>query len=152
MILKLIISSHLPILGKIESSDLLRLLDLLLVGLDLALQLLDNHLHPLVVLSVLLLPVRQLLDQPLRFPQVLMGIREPGGGRLALEPWGIFSRQDLLFSASSSDSSSLILVSILAIAFFPPRRALCSASSSLVWASFTWRKSHDLDDTWMILG
>ena len=88
MILKLIISSHLPILGKVESSDLLRLLDLLLVGLDLALQLLNNHLHPLVVLSVLLLPVRQLLDQPLRFPQVLMGIREPGGGRLALEPWG----------------------------------------------------------------
>merc|ERR1719291_542990 len=37
-----------------------------------------------------------------------------------------------LLSASNSLSSSLILVSILAMAFFPPFKALVSASSTLV--------------------
>ena len=52
----------LPVLGQVEGGDLLRLLDLLLVGLDLALQLVDQGLHPLVVLAVLVLLVAQLLD------------------------------------------------------------------------------------------
>ena len=43
----------------------------------------------------------------------------------------------LLFSASISASSSLILVSIFAIAFLPPFNAFCSVSSSLEEASFT---------------
>ena len=58
----------LPVLGQVEGGDLLRLLDLLLVGLDLALQLVDQGLHPLVVLAVLILLVGQLLDVPLRPP------------------------------------------------------------------------------------
>merc|ERR1719220_906584 len=52
----------LPVLGQVEGGDLLGLLDLLLVGLDLALQLVDQGLHPLVVLAVLILLVAQLLD------------------------------------------------------------------------------------------
>ena len=65
---------HLPELGQVEGGDLLRLLDLLLVGLDLALQLVDETLHPLVVLPVLVLLVGQLLDVPLRLAQVLKSI------------------------------------------------------------------------------
>ena len=45
----------LPELGEVERGDLLRLLDLLLVGLDLVLQLVHHLLHPLVVLVVLIL-------------------------------------------------------------------------------------------------
>ena len=46
---------YLAVLGQVEGGDLLRLLDLLLVRLDLALQLVDQGLHPLVVLAVLVL-------------------------------------------------------------------------------------------------
>ena len=62
---------HSPELGEVEGSDLLGLLDLLLVRLDLALQLVNQGLHPLVVLPVLVLLVGQLLDVPLRLAQVL---------------------------------------------------------------------------------
>ena len=53
-------------LGQVEGCDLLGLLNLLLVGLDLALQLVNETLHPLVVLPVLVLLVAQLLDLALR--------------------------------------------------------------------------------------
>ena len=56
----------LPVLGQVEGGDLLGLLNLLLVGLDLALQLVNETLHPLVVLPVLVLLVAQLLDLALR--------------------------------------------------------------------------------------
>ena len=56
----------LPKLGQVEGGDLLGLLNLLLVGLDLALQLVNETLHPLVVLPVLVLLVAQLLDLALR--------------------------------------------------------------------------------------
>ena len=46
---------YLAVLGQVEGGDLLRLFDLLLVRLDLALQLVDQGLHPLVVLAVLVL-------------------------------------------------------------------------------------------------
>merc|ERR1719433_2199239 len=46
-----------------------------------------------------------------------------------------------LFSASSSDSSSRILVSILIMAFLPPLRAFTSASSARVAASLHWASS-----------
>merc|ERR1719411_422901 len=64
----------LPVLGQVEGGDLLGLLDLLLVGLDLALQLVDQGLHPLVVLAVLVLLVAQLLDLALGLAHVLLGI------------------------------------------------------------------------------
>merc|ERR1712061_694140 len=64
----------LPVLGQVEGGDLLSLLNLLLVGLDLALQLVDQSLHPLVVLPVLVLLVAQLLDLTLRLAHVLLGI------------------------------------------------------------------------------
>ena len=54
MLLKL---AQLSILGKVESGDLLGLLDLLLVRLDLRLQLLHQGLHSLLVLPVLVKPV-----------------------------------------------------------------------------------------------
>ena len=44
---------HCAELGQVEGGDLLGLLDLLLVGLDLALQLVNESLHPLVVLSLI---------------------------------------------------------------------------------------------------
>merc|ERR1719397_1635556 len=59
---------HLPgrlppcVLGKVEGRDLLGLLNLLLVGLHLALQLVNEGLHPLVVLPVLVSGKAQLLD------------------------------------------------------------------------------------------
>ena len=61
---------HSPELGQVESGDLLGLLNLLLVGLDLALQLVDQGLHPLMVLPVLILLVSELLDVPLRLPEL----------------------------------------------------------------------------------
>ena len=62
---------HLVVLGEVEVSNLLGFLDLLLVRLDLALKLVNECLHPLVVLPVLVLLVGQLLDVPLRLAQVL---------------------------------------------------------------------------------
>merc|ERR1719232_156955 len=52
----------------------LSLLDLLLVGLDLSLELVNEGLHALVVLSVLLLAVGQLLDLPLGLAEVLLAV------------------------------------------------------------------------------
>merc|ERR1719323_743002 len=49
------VSLDLAELGQVEGGDLLSLLDLLLVGLDLVLQLVNQLLHPLVVLLVLVL-------------------------------------------------------------------------------------------------
>ena len=59
---------HLPELCQVEGGDLLGLLNLLLVRLDLALELVNESLHSLVVLPVLVLLVGQLLDVPLRPP------------------------------------------------------------------------------------
>ena len=56
---------HCAELGQVEGGDLLGLLDLLLVGLDLLLQLAVQLGHPLLVLLVLLLLEGQLLDLPL---------------------------------------------------------------------------------------
>merc|ERR1712218_10056 len=64
-------SGNLAVLGQVEGGDLLGLLDLLLVGLHLALQLVDQSLHPLVVLPVLISSEGQLLDCPLGLAQVL---------------------------------------------------------------------------------
>merc|ERR1719281_1219850 len=61
----------LSVLGKVESSDLLGLLNLLLVGLDLALELVNQSLHPLLVLLVLVNGVGQLLNVTLGLAQVL---------------------------------------------------------------------------------
>ena len=68
-LLKLLLG--LPELGQVEGGNLLSLLNLLLVRLDPALELVDESLHPLVVLPVLVLLVGQLLDVPLRLAQVL---------------------------------------------------------------------------------
>ena len=63
-------------LGQVEGGDLLSLLDLLLVGLDLVLQLVDQLLHPLVVLLVLVLGEGQLLDTSLSPPLGLLSINQ----------------------------------------------------------------------------
>merc|ERR1712130_854136 len=60
------VTLDLSVLGKVEGSNLLSLLNLLLVGLDLALELVNQSLHAFVVLSVLLLRVGKLLDLALR--------------------------------------------------------------------------------------
>merc|ERR1719195_648767 len=64
----------LAVLGRVEGGNLLGLLNLLLVGLDLALQLVNQSLHALVVLPVLLLGVGQLLDLPLGLAEVLLAV------------------------------------------------------------------------------
>ena len=46
---------RLPVLGQVKGSNLFSLFNLLLVRLDLSLQLVDQGLHPLVVLAVLVL-------------------------------------------------------------------------------------------------
>merc|ERR1719222_577701 len=61
---RLKISLDLAELGEVEGSALLGLLDLLLVALHLVLQLVNQLLHPLVVLVVLLLRECELLDAP----------------------------------------------------------------------------------------
>merc|ERR1719282_2138348 len=68
------VALDLSVLGEVEGSNLLGLLNLLLVGLDLALELVDQTLHPLVVLPVLVLGVGQLLDLTLGLAEVLLGI------------------------------------------------------------------------------
>merc|ERR1719189_1539099 len=74
-------------LGQVKGSDLLSLLDLLLVALDLALELVDEGLHALVVLAVLVSLEGQLLDLALALPQVLLGISQTSvlGVQLGLE-------------------------------------------------------------------
>merc|ERR1712111_66153 len=64
----------LSVLGEVEGSNLLGLLNLLLVGLDLALELVNQTLHALVVLPVLLLGVGQLLDLALGLAEVLLAV------------------------------------------------------------------------------
>merc|ERR1719343_1612589 len=65
----------LSVLCEVESSNFFSFLNLLLVRLDLALQLIDQSLHTLVVLSVLILLISELLDLALGLTQVLLGIR-----------------------------------------------------------------------------
>merc|ERR1712011_64842 len=72
-LLKLLLS--LPELGEVKSSNLLSLLNLLLVGLDLCLELLGQFRHLVLVLVVLLLLELQFLDAPLRLLEGLVGIR-----------------------------------------------------------------------------
>merc|ERR1719341_1711298 len=67
----------LPVLGQVQGSNLLSFLNLLLVGLDLALQLVNETLHALMVLPVLILLVSQFLDLALRLPHTLLCISHP---------------------------------------------------------------------------
>merc|ERR1719422_2955061 len=67
-------SSDLAVLGQVEGSNFLGLLNLLLVGLDLALELVNQSLHALVVLLVLVTSEGQLLDGPLSLAEVLQNV------------------------------------------------------------------------------
>merc|ERR1719394_896988 len=67
-------ASNLAVLGQVEGSNLLGLLNLLLVGLDLALELVNESLHALVVLLVLVTSEGQLLDGPLGLAEVLQDV------------------------------------------------------------------------------
>merc|ERR1712111_319823 len=67
-------SSNLAVLGQVQGGDLLGLLNLLLVGLDLALELVNEGLHALVVLPVLLLAVGKLLDLSLGLAEILLAV------------------------------------------------------------------------------
>merc|ERR1719195_707452 len=80
-------SGNLAVLGEVEGGDLLGLLDLLLVALDLALQLVDEPLHALVVLLVLVPGEGQFLDGPLGLAEVLqdVGVAPALGVQLGLQ-------------------------------------------------------------------
>merc|ERR1719422_1630206 len=67
-------SSNLAVLCQVEGSDLLSLLNLLLVGLDLALELVNQALHALVVLLVLVSSEGEFLDGSLSLAEVLQDI------------------------------------------------------------------------------
>merc|ERR1719422_162057 len=67
-------SSNLAVLGQVEGGNLLGFLNLLLIGLDLALELVNQSLHALVVLLVLVTSEGQLLDGPLSLAKVLQDI------------------------------------------------------------------------------
>merc|ERR1719195_2126824 len=80
-------SGNLAVLDQVEGGDLLGLLDLLLVALDLALQLVDQPLHALVVLLVLVTGEGKLLDGPLGLAEVLkdVGVAPALGIQLGLQ-------------------------------------------------------------------
>merc|ERR1711868_268355 len=67
-------SSNLAVLGQVEGGNLLGFFNLLLVGLDLALELVNQSLHALVVLLVLVTSEGQLLDGPLSLAEVLQDV------------------------------------------------------------------------------
>merc|ERR1711868_182581 len=67
-------SGNLAVLGQVEGGNLLGFLDLLLVGLDLALELINQSLHALVVLLVLVSSEGEFLDGPLSLAEVLQDI------------------------------------------------------------------------------
>merc|ERR1719431_149968 len=71
------VTLDLPELGQVEGSNLLGLLQLLLVGLDLALEGVDQALHALMVLAILVTCKGQLLDAALRPAEVLLGVSGP---------------------------------------------------------------------------
>merc|ERR1719436_1807492 len=62
------------VLGKVQCGNLLSLLNLLLERLDPALELVNQCLHALVVLAILIRSKAELLDAALRPAQVLVGI------------------------------------------------------------------------------
>merc|ERR1711962_1873674 len=68
---------NLPELDQVEGCDLLSLLKLLLVGLDLALEGVNQALHAFVVLAILITGKGQLLDAALSPAKDLMGISVP---------------------------------------------------------------------------
>merc|ERR1719422_386292 len=67
-------SSNLAVLGQVEGGNLLGFLDLLLVALDLALELVNQALHALVVLLVLVSSEGEFLDGSLSLAEVLQDI------------------------------------------------------------------------------
>merc|ERR1711868_146561 len=67
-------SSNLAVLGQVEGGDLFGFLNLLLVGLDLALELVNQALHALVVLLVLVSSEGEFLDGSLGLAEVLQDI------------------------------------------------------------------------------
>merc|ERR1711988_1661837 len=78
------VALDLPVLGQVQGGDLLGLLDLLLVTLDLALQLVNEGLHPLAVLLVFVLGIAQLLHTSLRPAQILLSVSKPSVLRVQL--------------------------------------------------------------------
>merc|ERR1712083_1115973 len=69
----------LAVLGQVEGGDLFGLLNLLLVGLDLLLKLVNQVLHALVALLVLVGLEGELLDLPLALAESLVGISVAAG-------------------------------------------------------------------------
>merc|ERR1719297_311866 len=66
-------------LGQVKGSNFLSLLNLLLVRLDLGLQLVNQSLHALMILPVLIRSIGHLLDTSLRLAEILLRISHPTG-------------------------------------------------------------------------
>merc|ERR1711920_825453 len=70
-------TSNLPVLGKVQGSNFYGFLNLLLVRLDLALELVNKSLHTFMVLLVLISSKGQLLDLALSLAQILGRVTKP---------------------------------------------------------------------------
>merc|ERR1719474_1191335 len=70
-------TSNLPVLGKVQGSNFFGFLNLLLVRLDFALELVNKSLHTFMVLLVLISSKGQLLDLALSLAQVLGRVTKP---------------------------------------------------------------------------
>merc|ERR1719216_375186 len=66
-------------LGQVKGSNFLSLLNLLLVRLDLGLQLVNESLHALMILPVLIRSIGHLLDTSLRLAEILLRITHSAG-------------------------------------------------------------------------
>merc|ERR1719474_66507 len=110
-------TSNLPVLGKVQGSNFFGFLNLLLVRLDLP----WSWSIRACIRSWFFLSSSAAKVSSLILRSVLRRFLEES--------------PNLLLSASSSDSSSLTLVSIFIMAFLPPLRAFTSASSARDWAS-----------------
>merc|ERR1719340_248786 len=66
-------------LGQVKGSNFLSLLNLLLIRLDLGLQLVNQSLHALMILPVLIRSIGHLLDTSLRLAEILLRISHPTG-------------------------------------------------------------------------
>merc|ERR1719251_366940 len=68
------LSLSLTVLGQIKSSNFFSFFNLLLVGLNLGLKLINESLHTFMVFTVFIRCISQFLDTPFRFTQVLLTI------------------------------------------------------------------------------
>merc|ERR1719430_749105 len=69
-----LVGHNLSVLCQVQGCDFFRLFDLFLVRSNFALELINQSLHPFVILPVFILLIAQFLDVSLRLPEILLCI------------------------------------------------------------------------------